>query len=322
MRVVETLMLANDLKAKLTHSDFREVHAVHLTQDPRFYDRIPQARDMVEGMTTILNDSSMYFVKAEMTDLITFAGERLEEDDVVNVELAPTRQGFVYFEKPVPLDDLRGTTLNINALLWHFTNKNDLVVYMWNDQYRTPDPVATQMKKQAEGDSNAKKFLETLGRWGFVGMLASRHGQAIGKPFIEQDEYTIKQYEANEGFTPVPSGNLIRVLHAYWLLMNQTLVKISDEHADRKLARTMKRFELPSYVTVMQYRRTETLGEFVGESSVEWSHRWIVRGHWRWQPFKNDAGKDDVKRIWIAPFMKGPEDKPLVLTDKIYALTR
>ena len=322
MRVVETLMLANDLKAKLSHSDFREVHAVHLTQDPRFYDRIPQARDMVEGMTQILNDSSMYFVKAEMTDLITFAGERLEEDDVVNRELAPTKEGFVYFEKPVPLDDLRGTTLNINALLWHFTNKNDLVVYMWNDQYRTPDPVAIQIKKQAEGDSNAKKFLETLGRWGFVGMLASRHGQAIGKPFIEQDEYTINQYETNEGFTPIPSGNLIRVLHAYWLLMNQTLVKISEEHADRKLARTMKRFELPSYVTVMQYRRTDTVGEFVGESSVEWSHRWIVRGHWRWQPFKNDAGKDDVKRIWIAPFMKGPEDKPLVLTDKIYALTR
>jgi hypothetical protein len=193
---------------------------------------------------------------------------------------------------------------------------------MWNDQYRTPDPVAIQIKKQAEGDSNAKKFLETLGRWGFVGMLASRHGQAIGKPFIEQDEYTINQYETNEGFTPIPSGNLIRVLHAYWLLMNQTLVKISEEHADRKLARTMKRFELPSYVTVMQYRRTDTVGEFVGESSVEWSHRWIVRGHWRWQPFKNDAGKDDVKRIWIAPFMKGPEDKPLVLTDKIYALTR
>jgi hypothetical protein len=312
VRVVETLLLANDLKAKLSHSDFREIHAVHLTQDPRFYEKINQARDMVEGMTSLLNESSIYFVKAEMTDLITFAGERLEEDDVVNRELAPTKQGFVYFEKPVPLDDLRGTTLNINALLWHFTYKNDLVVYMWNDQYRSPDPVAYQMKEQAKNNPDAQKFLQTLGRWGFVGMLASRDGQAIGKPFIEQDEYTIKRYEASEGFTPVPSGNLLRVLHAYWLLMNQTLVKVSDEHADKKLARTMKRFELPSYVTVMQYRRTETVGEFVGE----------VRGHWRWQPFKNDAGKDDRKRIWIAPFMKGPEDKPLVLTDKIYALTR
>jgi len=322
VRVVETLMVANDLKAKLSHSDFREIHAVHLTQDPRFLNRIKEARDMVEGMTTILNASSMYFVKAEMTDLVTFAGERLEEADVVNRELAPTEQGFVYFEKPVPLSDLRGVTLNINALLWHFTNKNDLVVYMWNDQYRTPDPVANQLKEQAKTDPYAVKFLETIGRWGFVGMLAARNGQAIGKSLIDQDEYTVKQYEENEGFTPVPSGNAIRILHAYWLLMDQTLVKVSDEYADRKLARTMKRFELPSYVTIMQYRRTETIGEFVGESSIEWSHRWIVRGHWRWQPFKNDDGKDDVKRIWIAPFMKGPEDKPLILTDKIYALTR
>jgi hypothetical protein len=89
-----------------------------------------------------------------------------------------------YLNAFFPLDDLRGTTLNINALLWHFTNKNDLVVYMWNDQYRTPDPVAYQLREQAQEDSNAKKFVETIGRWGFVGMLASRHGQAIGKPFI------------------------------------------------------------------------------------------------------------------------------------------
>lgn len=322
MRIVDTLLIANDLKAKLTHSDFREIHSVHLTQDPRFFDKINEARDMVQGMQTILDYSSMYFVKAEMTDLVTFAGERLEEEDVINRELAPTRQGFVYFEKPVPLSDLRGVTLNINALLWHFTDNTDLVVYMWNDQYRTPDPIALQLKEQALTDAYAKRFNETMGRWGFVGMLAGKNGQAIGKKLIEQDEYTIKTYEANEGFTPVPSGNAIRILHAYWLLMGQTLVKVSEEHADRKMARTMKRFKLPSFVTVMQYRRVETIGEFVGESSVEWSHRWIVRGHWRWQPFKNDAGKDDVKRIWIAPFMKGPEDKPLVLTDKIYALTR
>jgi len=99
-------------------------------------------------------------------------------------------------------------------------------------------------------------------------------------------------------------------------------LRSTGKEADKKLARTMKRFNMPTEVTIVQYRRVETDKEYSGESSVEWSHRWIVRGHWRWQPYKTIDGKDDVKRIWIAPFMKGPDDKPLILTDKIYALVQ
>ncbi len=325
MRIVETLMVANDLKAKLTDANFKEIHLNHLMADVRFsknFNGMKFRANVINQMSNVLSVASIYFVKAEMSDLICFAGEKLDHEDITSREVAPTRAGFVYFEKPISVVDVRGVDLHVNMALWYFNDEDDLVVLKWNDQYRTPDKIANGIKDDALASKAGEKFARTIGRFGFIGLSIQPKGSPIGRPLYEHDEEVVKMYEELEGWTPVPSGNFIRALHAYWLLMGQTLIELKEEKADKKLARTMKRFELPSEVTIMQYRRVENVNQYVGESSVEWSHRWIVRGHWRWQPFKNEAGKDDRKRIWIAPFMKGPEDKPLVLTDKIYALTR
>jgi hypothetical protein len=45
-----------------------------------------------------------------------------------------------------------------------------------------------------------------------------------------------------------------------------------------------------------------------GNVDVEWSCRWIVRGHWRIQYYPSKKMYD---LIWIMPFIKGPGDKPL-----------
>lgn len=63
-------------------------------------------------------------------------------------------------------------------------------------------------------------------------------------------------------------------------------------------------------VSVVQLRAREA-GESRGESTdsdVEWSHRWIVRGHVR-QQYYPSIGQH--LPIWIHPHIKGPEDAPL-----------
>jgi len=44
------------------------------------------------------------------------------------------------------------------------------------------------------------------------------------------------------------------------------------------------------------------------EAAIDWQCQWLVRGHWR-QQFYPRAGRH-VPR-WIAPYVKGPEDKPM-----------
>jgi hypothetical protein len=61
------------------------------------------------------------------------------------------------------------------------------------------------------------------------------------------------------------------------------------------------------------------------DSTREYSHRWIVRGHWAWRhcsPENADEGEDCRKRVYIDPYVKGPEDKPLIIKDKLYAVVR
>jgi hypothetical protein len=50
----------------------------------------------------------------------------------------------------------------------------------------------------------------------------------------------------------------------------------------------------------------------------DWSHRWIVHGHWRNQPTKEGS-----KVIWIDDYIKGrPDDKPLWVKERKFAVTK
>jgi hypothetical protein len=50
--------------------------------------------------------------------------------------------------------------------------------------------------------------------------------------------------------------------------------------------------------------------------SVNWTRRWMVRGHWRQQPC---GPQNSLRRLkWIDPFVKGPADKPLDIRPTIW----
>ena len=63
-----------------------------------------------------------------------------------------------------------------------------------------------------------------------------------------------------------------------------------------------------------------TDGEDGGQ--VEWSMRWMVGletgGFWRKQPV--GPGRSERKLTWINPYMKGPDDKPLVIRPTVHTV--
>jgi hypothetical protein len=65
------------------------------------------------------------------------------------------------------------------------------------------------------------------------------------------------------------------------------------------------------HVTFVDLRRIKTRQPGEGEESIsiDWKHRWVVSGHLRaqWYPSENAH-----HLIYIAPYMKGPEDAPLL----------
>ena len=72
------------------------------------------AKDILEVGT----GADCFFVKDEMSDLVSFASSKLDETDEIDINLVPTDKGFAYFEKPLLLQDVRGREMLINLILW------------------------------------------------------------------------------------------------------------------------------------------------------------------------------------------------------------
>ena len=66
----------------------------------------------------------------------------------------------------------------------------------------------------------------------------------------------------------------------------------------------------------------------VAGSSTEWSSRWIVRGHWAWRacgeqhPGAREYEKGWHTRLYIAPYIKGPDGLEIALHERVWYLNR
>lgn len=138
----------------------------------------------------------------------------------------------------------------------------------------------------------------------------------LGAPVIDADGNTV--------VPPIVAGAR-RLLLATWKMLSQVLVQTSTERAGRPLRRRAGRvIPDPQDVIVVRLRReydpaakyTEETGE---ELEGSWyTHRFLVRGHWRRQVYGHARAQSKI--IWIAPFIKGPKDAPLVVKTKVYSL--
>ena len=93
--------------------------------------------------------------------------------------------------------------------------------------------------------------------------------------------------------------------------LEQKLFVSSDINSSRQFRRRAAKewnCAVPT-VKVVQMRRSQSDRENgTGDAPVEWSHRWMVRGHWRQQWHQRLSTHVPT---WILPHIKGPTDKPL-----------
>jgi hypothetical protein len=79
-----------------------------------------------------------------------------------------------------------------------------------------------------------------------------------------------------------------------------------NRHARKRAAKVMETVPSVNVIALRAYESTRSQSS--ERRDVDWSHRWIVSGHWRKQ-FHPSTGENVP--TWINPHIKGPEDKPL-----------
>lgn len=113
----------------------------------------------------------------------------------------------------------------------------------------------------------------------------------------------------------------LRWLFAFWLFIAQQLPALEKRWARRQLRRhdlaDAPTLHTTTFVTLR--RRATRPGDPEPADTVAWSHRWLVSGHWRDQYYPSS---DEHHTIWIAPYVKGPDDLPLVPKDRAFVVSR
>lgn len=111
-----------------------------------------------------------------------------------------------------------------------------------------------------------------------------------------------------------------RFVAALWTIMQQRIALSEPQHVPRTVARPVaESLAVPPEVILVDIRRaTRPKGD--GEPrSVEWSHQWLVDGHWRNQYLPSTGGH---RQQWIEGYVKGPEDRPLIVKDRVHRVVR
>ena len=176
--------------------------------------------------------------------------------------------------------------------------------------------------------------------WFLFGVLVHRPGEppagpASGVWFGLYDRDEIARAEGTGNFlnarsapkmwlAPIDADEIERAVTFRYALMQfasqsliQTSAGILPRHERRR--RLREGDEEPPETTVVSLRRVAHRHAGGEPAVVDWSHRWFVNGHWRYQYYPSTR---DHRQVWISPYIKGPEDKPLVVKQKIYRVVR
>jgi hypothetical protein len=356
-------------RAMREHMRLDQVHVAPFTPENDDAARATAAA-VVENARASLPQAECFLVTEDMSLLVQSAAAGLEGTDRIDRTIVPTRSGLVRFVRPLPIRDIRDQTLLVSWLLWFpvLTMKSrhdqgeptEAICYlMFNDRLTDPDDVELGTRRLLAGQvpwdpplerdpetgewgpepgwtaeqaaAGVRAGMEHFGRWAFIGSEIMFDGMRMGPPSVPPNEDLRNKLFA-EGLEATEYTSSPRYLHALWLLLNQTITQKRPGEIERPARRRAERAQIPARVTVVELRRIRGK-ESEEPSLVEWSHRWIVRGFWRWQPVSDrhplaqpNTGQtpsgDWVARIWIAGHVRGPADKPLVVTDKVYRLGR
>jgi hypothetical protein len=236
----------------------------------RWQDAYLMRESVFEGQTT--------FVRAEISEALRVACDGypntpLHEDDL------PFSNGFAWFERPpwlITPDE--GPVQAISWLIGREAGFHGLVFVFW-----LINP------KQSH-------LLGELARWSF-GAGWTEIKVSVDAADDESWRYFRKQ---------------ARYLASLFAFMKQKILVsysvLAERHARKRVEREGLLHE--PLVRVIELRRREGIEQREDHEAVDvaWSHRWIVRGHWRQQFYPS---KHTNQPIWITPYVKGPEDKPL-----------
>lgn len=108
-----------------------------------------------------------------------------------------------------------------------------------------------------------------------------------------------------------------RLCAAFLIMLGQPIVESEPRTAITERGKGKKpRLDAITALTLRRVRREPTEPSGAGR---DYQHRWIVSAHWRNQWYPSERRH---KTILVGPYVKGPDDKPLLTGERVYRFIR
>lgn len=110
-------------------------------------------------------------------------------------------------------------------------------------------------------------------------------------------------------------------IYARVRFMETKLAAITEHHPENRISKhwAKRNVEIPTIKTISLrvYDRKPHHGESI--TKIDWSHRWVVRPHWRQQYLPS---KQRHEPRFIEAHIKGPSDKPVISKQSVFLVNR
>jgi hypothetical protein len=251
-------------------------------------------------------DADLFYVSPEMSNLVSTMAPTIPDC----VPQPPVKRGFVVFARSIAGTDAEsGSIIYTTAYLWQPVQTVlgpciGIESYSWRDLIHTYRMMSDEAKDQ------------------FRQAMPMRLHPTGGQEWPEKSETT--------DFSMIPASNQKmetsmledrRVLSTFWALCSQRIAVEEPFIPDRAMRRQAERERWPHIpkVRIIRLREATRPKKDGPPSEIEWSHRWLVGAHWRNQWY---ASTQEHRPKLIEAYVKGPDDKPLVVRETVRALVR
>jgi hypothetical protein len=259
--------------------------------------QVKQSLRVFDGLAMGLAHCEPIYLAPGPIELIVAGSVSLPEWPLRHVDL-PVPHAFIHLSWPLPLIDERHPGLVLYAIsyyLTHFETGPDRMIP--NSSFNQATGIQICWHLKGRGINNLDEMFST---WRFGVLSPHSFPVAIQEP--ELDTYLIRFFRSCLAF-----------------MQQRILVKerASGDRASRKQSEHAGFAERPCLIILLRKAKTSASSEI---GAPEWSCRWYVSGHWRQQAY----GKKRINRrpTWVSPYIKGPEDKPIRASKRLFAVVR
>jgi hypothetical protein len=264
----------------------------------------------------MLEQSAPFAWAGECVRATLAASESIPLDTMFNKWTLGASHVWWHFEEPLPWQT-SVEAMKIRALC--FGGMKDVDIsdrkYVFGISCWTDDPRGTLPIMPSQ--TMTWRFGETLGE--MLAYCRFEHQRLYGPNGPWRDRGAIGE----DKFMAAAEG-VARFILAGLAWLNQKVVVAESSRIERHRRKEFERkMTTPADLKLVHLRRSESkpTNEKEGESDKrEYSHRFVVNGH-----FRNQAcgpGWQDRRLTWIGSFVKGPDDKPLVTRPTAYVVER